>query len=161
MCPELTSSVVTMDTPNFDNAFPHCITYNNRSQPPHDCFLTHWSPGESGCDIQKAFYILFFLLVSSDFPLIVPSHECHWALFMLSHYCFRNDVVPSSNKPLPPLLPEPMLTPIYAATWCFYSAGWVILKLITPDLRPRQNGCHFADGMLKYIFLIEIKITFD
>ena len=28
-------------------------------------------------------------------------------------------------------------------------------------LRPRQNGLHFADGMLKYIFLIEIDITFD
>ena len=28
-------------------------------------------------------------------------------------------------------------------------------------LRPRQNGRHFADGMLKYIFLIEIDITFD
>ena len=28
-------------------------------------------------------------------------------------------------------------------------------------LRPRKNGRHFADGMLKYIFLIEIDITFD
>ena len=28
-------------------------------------------------------------------------------------------------------------------------------------LRPRQNGRHFADGMLKYNFLIEIDITFD
>ena len=28
-------------------------------------------------------------------------------------------------------------------------------------LRPRQNGRHFADGMLKYIFLIEIYVTFD
>ena len=28
-------------------------------------------------------------------------------------------------------------------------------------LRPRENGRHFADGMLKYIFLIEIDITFD
>ena len=28
-------------------------------------------------------------------------------------------------------------------------------------LRPRQNGRHFAYGMLKYIFLIEKDITFD
>ena len=28
-------------------------------------------------------------------------------------------------------------------------------------LRSRQNGRHFADGMLKYIFVIEIDITFD
>ena len=28
-------------------------------------------------------------------------------------------------------------------------------------LRPRQNGRHFADGILKYIFLIGIDITFD
>ena len=28
-------------------------------------------------------------------------------------------------------------------------------------LRPKQNGRHFADGMLKYIFLIEIDNTFD
>ena len=28
-------------------------------------------------------------------------------------------------------------------------------------LRPRQNGRHFADGLLKYIFSIEIDITFD
>ena len=30
---------------------------------------------------------------------------------------------------------------------------------LLPYLRPRQNGRHFADGMLKYIFLIEIDIV--
>ena len=45
---------------------------------------------------------MLFWLVSSDFHLIVPSHECHWALFMRSHHCFRNGLVPSANKPLPP-----------------------------------------------------------
>ena len=32
---------------------------------------------------------------------------------------------------------------------------------LLPYLRPRQNGRHFADGMLEYIFLIEIDIAFD
>ena len=35
---------------------------------------------------------------------------------------------------------------------------------LLPYLRLRQNGRHFAafaDGMLKYIFLIEIYIAFD
>ena len=32
---------------------------------------------------------------------------------------------------------------------------------LLPYLRPRQNGRHFADGMLEYIFLIEIEIAFD
>ena len=35
-----------------------------------------------------------------------------------------------------------------------------VLPLL-PYLRPRQNGRHFADGMLKYISLIEIDIAFD
>ena len=42
-CPELTPSFGTMTTPNFDDAIPLCITYNNRSQPPHDYSLTPWS----------------------------------------------------------------------------------------------------------------------
>ena len=33
-----------------------------------------------------------------------------------------------------------------------------VLPLL-PYLRPRQNGRHFADGMLEYIFLIEIDIA--
>ena len=32
---------------------------------------------------------------------------------------------------------------------------------LLPYLRPRKNGRHFADGMLEYIFLIEIDIAFD
>ena len=47
--------------------------------------------------------------------------------------------------------------------------AWMPLALIhdksllplLPYLRPRQNGRHFADGMLEYIFLIEIDIAFD
>ena len=31
---------------------------------------------------------------------------------------------------------------------------------LLPHLRPRQNGRHFADGMLEYIFLIEIDMCF-
>ena len=31
---------------------------------------------------------------------------------------------------------------------------------LLPYLRPRQNGRHFADGMLEYIFLIEIDMCF-
>ena len=36
-----------------------------------------------------------------------------------------------------------------------------LLLPLLPYLRPRQNGRHFADGMLEYIFLIEIDIAFD
>ena len=32
---------------------------------------------------------------------------------------------------------------------------------LLPYLRPRQNGRHFADGMLEYIFLIVIAIGDD
>ena len=73
---------------------------------------------------------------------------------------FRNDLVPSSNKPLPPVLPEPMLTHmVFLLNRMSYSQTHDP-SLLT-YLRPRQNGRHFADGMLKYIFLIKIDITFD
>ena len=46
--------------------------------------------GTSGCDFKNAiFNIVFFCLVSSDLLMIVPSHECHGTLLMISQHWFR------------------------------------------------------------------------
>ena len=37
---------------------------------------------------------------------------------------------------------------------------WIIIASVT-IFDAEKNGRHFADGMLKYIFLIEIDIAFD
>ena len=59
-----------------------------------------------------------------------------------------------------------MLAGKFPNFWKFYSslASYEIKAISVNTLRPRQNGCHFADDILKWIFLnenvwISIKIS--
>ena len=157
-----------MNTPNYDDTAPLCITYSNRSQPPHDYSLTHWSLGDLDVIFKMQFrYFFWTVYVSSDFPLIKPSHECHWALFMISHHCFRNGLVPSANKPLPPGITWANVGPdlcrhmVLLSRMSYFQTHYPSLLTY---LRPKQNGSHICRRHVQIHFLerdilISIKIS--
>ena len=70
----------------------------------------------SKCNLDIVIWLVY---VTSDFLLIEPSHECHWALFMISHHCLRNGLVPSANKPFSTPPPHPHPTPRYYLSQCW------------------------------------------
>ena len=164
MCPGLTISFVTMNTPNFDNVVPLWITYNNRSQPPHDCSLTHWSLGDLDVIFKMHFEFYFQIGIfwfSSDSTFA-------WMSLGLIHdksLLLQEWLGAIIQQAITPGITWANVDPDVCRHMVFLLSRMSYSQTRDPSLltylRPRQNDRHFADGMLKYIFLIEIDIAFD
>ena len=163
MSPGLTVSFMTMCTPNFDNAVPLCITYNDRSASTRLLFNS-LIPGYLDVIFKMHFKFCFsnwYLQIFSDSAFAwMPLGLIHDKSLLLQEWL--GAII---QQAITPGITWVNVDPDLCRHMVFLLSRMSYSQTHDPSLltylRLRQNGRHFADSMLKYIFLIEIYITFD
>ena len=72
---------------NFNNSLVQHWTENFRGD--YLSRLTHWPLGDLDAILKLQFSILFYWLVSSHHPMVMPSDECHGTSPIISQHWFR------------------------------------------------------------------------